>query len=119
MSAAEVLSNQRPWWIAVGDALEQLRLLPDGCVQCCVTSPPYFGLRDYGVAGQIGLEPTLDAYVAALVAVFREVKRVLHPSGTLWCNLGDGYANDPGNGRGGENRNGGVPHRSATSNLDL
>src|SRR5262245_21542197 len=91
MSAAEVLSNQRPWWIAVGDALEQLRLLPDGCVQCCVTSPPYFGLRDYGVAGQIGLEPTLDAYVAALVRVFAEVRRVLHPSGTLWLNLGDSY----------------------------
>jgi len=92
VSAAEVLANQRPWWITVGDALETLRLLPDGCVHACVTSPPYYSLRDYGVAGQIGLETTLEAYVAALVRVFAEVRRVLHPSGTLWLNLGDSYA---------------------------
>jgi len=61
-------------------------------VHCCVTSPPYFGLRDYGCAGQIGLESTPDAYVAELVAVFREVKRVLRDDGTLWLNLGDSYA---------------------------
>lgn len=66
--------------------------LADGTVQTCVTSPPYFGLRDYGVAGQIGLEQTPDAYVAQLVAVFREVWRVLKDEGTLWLNLGDSYA---------------------------
>jgi DNA modification methylase len=65
--------------------------LADGSVQTCVTSPPYFGLRDYGVAGQIGLEQTPDAYVAQLVAVFREVWRVLRDDGTLWLNLGDSY----------------------------
>lgn len=66
--------------------------LRDGCVQCVVTSPPYFGLRDYGTANQIGLEPTPDAFVAALVAVFREVRRVLKDDGVLWLNLGDSYA---------------------------
>ncbi len=76
--------------------------LADGCVQTCVTSPPYFGLRDYGVSGQIGLEPTPDAYVAALVGVFSEVRRVLRDDGTCWLNLGDSYASggrktrDPG-----------------------
>ncbi|WP_416367098.1 DNA-methyltransferase [Rhodopseudomonas palustris] len=60
-------------------------------VHCCVTSPPYFGLRDYGVAGQIGLEPTPDEFVAEMVAVFREVHRVLRDDGTLWLNLGDSY----------------------------
>ena len=58
----------------------------------CVTSPPYFGLRDYGMAGQIGLEDTPDAFVARLVDVFREVRRVLRDDGTLWLNLGDSYA---------------------------
>jgi DNA modification methylase len=69
-----------------------LSTLPDGCVQTCVTSPPYFGLRDYGVDGQIGLEPTPAEYVERLVAVFREVRRVLRDDGTLWLNLGDSYA---------------------------
>src|SRR5271166_3802041 len=68
--------------------------LRDGCVQTCVTSPPYWGLRDYGVNGQIGLEATPDAYVATMVGVFREVKRVLRDDGTVWLNLGDSYAND-------------------------
>lgn len=77
-----------------GDCREILRTLPDESVNCCVTSPPYFGLRDYGVAGQIGLEPTPDAFVAELVDVFREVRRVLRTDGTLWLNLGDSYAND-------------------------
>jgi DNA modification methylase len=69
------------------------RALPlrDGCVQCVVTSPPYWGLRDYHADAQIGLEPTPDAYVAALVAVFREVWRVLRDDGTVWLNLGDSY----------------------------
>lgn len=75
-----------------GDCLSVLRLMEPGTVDCCVTSPPYFGLRDYGVDGQIGLEPTPDAYVAKLVAVFQEVRRVLRDDGTLWLNLGDSYA---------------------------
>jgi DNA modification methylase len=75
-----------------GDCLERLRELPDRSVQTCVTSPPYFGLRDYGHDGQIGLEPTPDEYVQALVGVFREVRRVLRDDGTLWLNLGDSYA---------------------------
>lgn len=61
-------------------------------VQCCVTSPPYFGLRDYGVEGQIGLEATPEQYIARMVEVFREVKRVLRDDGTLWLNIGDSYA---------------------------
>ena len=77
--------------ILTGDCREVLKTLPDASVNCCVTSPPYFGLRDYGHAGQIGLESTPDAYVAQLVAVFREVKRVLRDNGTLWLNLGDSY----------------------------
>jgi DNA modification methylase len=80
--------------IKLGDCLESLRAMPDKSVHCCVTSPPYFGLRDYGVDGQIGLEPTPDEFVQALVAVFREVRRVLRDDGTLWLNLGDSYAND-------------------------
>lgn len=66
--------------IICGDALTVLRTLPDKCCRCCVTSPPYFNLRDYGVPGQIGLEPTMQAYIARLVEVFAEVKRVLTDS---------------------------------------
>ena len=80
--------------ILIGDCLEVLRGLPRGMAQTCVTSPPYYGLRDYGHAGQIGLEATPDAYVARLVDVFREVRRVLRDDGTLWLNLGDSYASD-------------------------
>lgn len=76
----------------IGDCLESLRQMEDQSVNCCVTSPPYFGLRDYGVDGQIGLEDTPDAYVGRLVEVFREVRRVLRDDGTLWLNLGDSYA---------------------------
>lgn len=78
--------------LLVGDALERLRELPDESVQTCVTSPPYWGLRDYGVEGQIGLEPTSEEFLGRLVAVFREVRRVLRPDGTCWVNLGDTYA---------------------------
>ncbi len=78
--------------ILIGDCIEQMRTLPDRSVHCCVTSPPYWGLRDYGVAGQIGLEKTPKEYVTKLVAVFQEVKRVLRDDGTLWLNLGDSYA---------------------------
>lgn len=84
--------------IMVGDALDSLKTLPDESVQCCVTSPPYWGLRDYGVVGQLGLEKTPDEYVARMVAVFREVRRVLRKDGTLWLNIGDSYA---GSGKGG------------------
>ena len=84
------------WQVRLGDVRDTLASLPDQSVQCCVTSPPYWGLRDYGVDGQLGLEPTPDAYVANLVAVFREVRRVLRDDGTLWLNLGDSYNAQPG-----------------------
>jgi DNA modification methylase len=82
-----------------GDCLEVLRTLPTASVQCCVTSPPYFGLRNYGVDGQIGLEKTPHEYVAKLVDVFREVKRVLRDDGTVYLNLGDSYATGAGSAR--------------------
>lgn len=83
---------KEPYQLLVGDCLESLKRMPDQSVNCCVTSPPYFGLRDYGHDGQIGLEQTPDAFVAKLVEVFREVRRVLRDDGTLWLNLGDSYA---------------------------
>jgi len=78
--------------VLVGDCRTRLRELADESVHCAVTSPPYYGLRDYGAAGQVGRERTPDAYVAELVSVFREVRRVLRADGTLWLNLGDSYA---------------------------
>ena len=75
-----------------GDCRNLLRTLADASVHCVVTSPPYWGLRDYGHVGQLGLEPDFNAYVAAMVAVFREVRRVLRDDGTLWLNMGDSYA---------------------------
>jgi DNA modification methylase len=75
------------------DVLEGLATLADGSVNCCVTSPPYWGLRDYGMDGQIGLEDTPEAFVARLVEVFRDVRRVLADDGTCWVNLGDSYNN--------------------------
>ncbi|WP_220816201.1 DNA-methyltransferase [Pseudomonas paralcaligenes] len=81
-----------PHQILVGDCLQLLRGLPDRSVHCCVTSPPYFGLRDYGVEGQIGLEETPAEFIARLVDVFREVRRVLRDDGTCWVNMGDSYA---------------------------
>jgi DNA modification methylase len=75
-----------------GDCRDILSQMPNESIHCCVTSPPYFGLRDYGVEGQIGLEQTPDEYVAEMVSVFREVRRVLRDGGTLWLNLGDSYA---------------------------
>lgn len=77
--------------VKIGDCLESLRAMPDQSVHCCVTSPPYFGLRDYGMDGQIGLEDTPAAFVERLVEAFREVRRVLRDDGTLWLNLGDSY----------------------------
>ena len=75
-----------------GDCIETMRSMPAGIVQTCVTSPPYFGLRDYGHDGQIGLEATPDEFISKLVKVFREVKRVLRDDGTLWLNIGDSYS---------------------------
>ena len=83
--------------IYTGDAAETLAMFPDSSVDCCVTSPPYFNLRDYNVDGQIGLESTPEAYVERLMKVFNQVYRVLKPNGTLWLNIGDSYA---GSGRG-------------------
>ena len=77
--------------ILLGDALEQLQNLDTETVHCCVTSPPYFGLRDYGVQGQIGLEVSPDEYIRRLVEVFHEVRRILRMDGTLWLNIGDSY----------------------------
>jgi DNA modification methylase len=92
--------------IITGDAREVLKTLPDKSVHCCVTSPPYWGLRDYGVDGQLGLEETPEEYVERLVQVFREVRRVLRDDGTLWLNLGDSYYRSWGNyaptGKGGQ-----------------
>lgn len=83
----------------LGDVRDVLRELPEQSAHMCVTSPPYLGLRDYGVAGQLGLEPTPEEYVANMVGVFREVRRVLRDDGTLWLNIGDSYAGGAG-GRG-------------------
>jgi DNA modification methylase len=80
--------------LRLGDCLIELKKLPDCSVQMCVTSPPYYGLRDYGIDGQIGLEETPETYVQKLVGVFGEVKRVLKDDGTLWLNLGDSYASN-------------------------
>ncbi len=80
--------------ILVGDCIEMMRTLPDQSVHTCITSPPYFGLRDYGVDGQIGLESSPREFIESLVAVFREVRRVLRDDGTMWVNLGDSYASD-------------------------
>ena len=77
--------------LLTGDALAILDTLPGESVQCCVTSPPYWGLRDYGVPGQLGLERAPEEYVEKLVAIFREVRRVLRKDGTLFLNLGDSY----------------------------
>ena len=85
------------WMILTGDALAQLRRLNTNCIDCCITSPPYYGLRDYGIDGQIGLEASPEEYIDRLVCVFREVWRVLKDDGTLWVNIADSYA---GSGKG-------------------
>lgn len=103
--------------IKVGDCLEILKEMESDSLNSCVTSPPYFGLRDYGVDGQIGLEETPELYTQKLVEVFREVRRILRPDGTLWLNLGDSYASIKGGDHGfkdgrsnrSERRNAGVP----------
>lgn len=91
--------------IRQGGALDLLRDMPDESVHCCVTSPPYFGLRDYGCAGQIGLEKTPELFIASLVEIFREVRRVLRSDGTCWVNMGDSYNSQPGQRKQGKERN--------------
>jgi DNA modification methylase len=88
-----IVGNKSLWigGIHCGDALTVLRTMGTGFVNCCVTSPPYWGLRDYGVAGQIGLERTPEEYIARMVEVLSEVRRVLRDDGTLWLNIGDSY----------------------------
>lgn len=85
--------------LLTGDAEDQLSELPGNLFQCCITSPPYWGLRNYKVDGQIGLEESPEQYVRSLMRVFREVYRVLREDGTLWLNLGDSYGRDAGKGQ--------------------
>lgn len=85
--------------IMIGDSLEILRTLPSDSFHCCVTSPPYYGLRDYGVDGQMGLEATPQEFIANMVTLFEEVRRVLRPDGTCWVNMGDSYARTGGTDR--------------------
>jgi len=92
MSAADVIANRTPWHVHTGDAVAWLRTVPPGSVRCCVTSPPYYGLRDYaGGNAEIGNETTPKEYVDALVRLFRRVRDALTDDGTLWLNLGDSY----------------------------
>jgi len=78
--------------ILQGDALAELKKLPDGCIDCFVTSPPYYALRDYGDPNQIGLEKSMDEYILKLYDIFDEVKRTLKEDGTCWINIGDSYS---------------------------
>jgi DNA modification methylase len=91
VDALAAISDSSTSRIVTGDSREVLKHIPIDCVRCCVTSPPYWSLRDYHIPGQIGLEAQLDDYFASLVAVFEEVRRVLTPDGTLWLNIGDSY----------------------------
>jgi DNA modification methylase len=77
--------------ILLGDSLDTLKTFPDKSADCCVTSPPYFQMRDYGVTGQIGIEKTPEEYIVKLSSIFREIGRVLKDEGTLWVNIGDSY----------------------------
>ncbi|OYN77679.1 DNA-methyltransferase [Mycolicibacterium sphagni] len=95
MSLAPILRRNR---IVVGDALHRLRQLPDASVDCVITSPPYYSLRDYGATGQIGLERSVDQWVDQLAAITQEIARVLVPTGTYWLNLGDTYSGHPSQG---------------------
>ena len=92
ISETAVKNSNHTYKLYLGDCLEALKMMPDQSVNCCVTSPPYYALRDYGVDGQIGLEETPEQFIAKLVEVFREVRRVLRDDGTLWLNIGDSYA---------------------------
>lgn len=97
------------------DCLDGLKKLPDNSIDCCVTSPPYYALRDYGVDGQIGLEETPEEYIRKLTDVFMEVHRVLKPEGTLWLNIGDSYFAHNGS-RGNKSSNGGDTLRGQENN---
>lgn len=99
-----------------GDCRSILQSMPPNSIDCCITSPPYYGLRDYGVNGQIGLENSPSNYVNEMVLVFNEVKRVLKPEGTLWLNLGDSYAGS-GRGKGDINKKGIQPKHSFTGDV--
>jgi DNA modification methylase len=99
--------------ILEGDCLQQMKSLAPQSVHCCVTSPPYWGLRDYGCDGQIGLEKTPEEYVAKMVEVFREIRRVLREDGTVWLNLGDSYASSPTKGGSGPNGKNGYGEKYA------
>lgn len=112
---ADVLAGTRRNALLVGDCLDGLRSLPDGCVQTCVTSPPYLGLRDYGMPGQIGQEGSPRAFADALVAVFAEVRRVLRDDGTLWLNLGDSYNSGGSGGLGGSTISGGQGNQARSN----
>ena len=91
----EIFYKNENLTLYLGDVLEVLKNMDSASVQCCITSPPYYGLRDYGIAGQIGVEQTPFEYVNKLVCVFNELKRVLKPNGTLWLNIGDSYVSEP------------------------
>ena len=105
--------------VFVGDCRERLRELPAESVQCVVTSPPYWQLRDYGAEGQLGLEPTPQAFVSSLVEVMREVRRVLRRDGTLWVNLGDSYLGGRSGGVGASMITSGRNHRAASAVADV
>lgn len=105
-----------PATILTGDCREALRGLPEGSARCCVTSPPYWGLRDYGCEEQIGLETSIDDYVGALVETFAQVRRVLTDDGTLWLNLGDSYSGSAG---GYQGKNGQRASRTYTARIGL
>jgi DNA modification methylase len=107
------LPNQHGFVIHCGGALEVLKTLPSESVNCCITSPPYYQLRDYRVTGQIGLDDTPEQYVERLVTVFREMRRVLRDDGTFWLNIGDSYAGSWGNG-GGQTRGSGEQREITT-----
>lgn len=98
-----------------GSAKERLQDIESESIQCCITSPPYWGLRDYDAEGQLGLEPTPKKYIENLVEVFEEVWRVLHPDGTFWLNLGDSYLNNPIDGYEKQKDLVGIPWRVATA----
>lgn len=89
-----MINISKEYDLYIGDCIEIMKSMEDGSINCCVTSPPYFGLRDYGVEGQIGLENTPEEYIEKLINVFREVRRILRDDGTLWLNIGDSYGKD-------------------------
>lgn len=103
VSPSPTATQNRNVQVLTGDSLQVLPTLESESIQCCVTSPPYWGLRDYEHPAQIGAEPSPEQYVQNLVAVFREVRRVLRDDGTVWLNVGDGYARNGGTGNCGPN----------------